>query len=817
LHAELLEPRHMLSGDSIVEPLAAFAVDDVGPSSMVVGSQNLILASAALSDYDYQSVITPVAEQLTLPDGVDLSSRLEFQAWLAAEAQHRFGHLFGQSVESIEDYPSDWELSYPWLIDIDFGWRSFSTINDSIQTSATAGLDTTNVQVAGVDEADLVETDGEFLYIASGRVLTIVDIRDAGNVRTSARYEFDNNIGQLYLDGDRLVTVTGTLPPRFISGFEIQLQTRQHQTTVSVLDITSREQPELISQSTFDGDIVSSRLVDGQLRLVMSHRMQSSLQLNRPRIVGHFDAETQTSSFSFETRQAYMARAVDDYLANLLPGYQQFSAAEASTQRHDMMELGEWLESRDNQAGLSNYNSIATIDIGTGQVLDTLVLPTPEASANAITGIVFIGTTRLSASTTVYSSSDHLYLLTDQLDGTTSIQQFSFDSDGHITASTTTAIEGTIPNQFAVDEYQGMLRVVTRDATATRLTILNATDNKLTFVSELTDLAPGEQLQSVRFEKEEVYILTWQQIVTPTRVIPYDPLLVIDLADPTDPTLLGELEIPGYSEYMHTIDNDHVWALGTTGTQQLELSVFNIADRSLPTREFHFVFSPGMRTTSTATGTVATRDLDHHAITYHAETGLVAVPVSQQMMRGGWGGMIKNTLEVVRVDPTTGIQQLASIEHSTPIVRSMVVGQTLVAISANEVSVHDLSDPSIELSRQNFVQQPTTAIPVASPRPVAPGKVDDSKLAGGNLVGLIDNFDKYAAEMPTKSVVDEQPLAVSESKWESLVDASLAERLDFGDAIVNRPTKQSVPKPADDSATATKVAHDLRVDLSGLR
>jgi hypothetical protein len=187
------------------------------------------------------------------------------------------------------------------------------------------------------------------------------------------------------------------------------------------------------------------------------------------------------------------------------------------------------------------------------------------------------------------------------------------------------------------------------------------------------------------------------------------------------------------------------------------------------------------------------------------------------MMRGGWGGMIKNTLEVVRVDPTTGIQQLASIEHSTPIVRSMVVGQTLVAISANEVSVHDLSDPSIELSRQNFVQQPTTAIPVASPRPVAPGKVDDSKLAGGNLVGLIDNFDKYAAEMPTKSVVDEQPLAVSESKWESLVDASLAERLDFGDAIVNRPTKQSVPKPADDSATATKVAHDLRVDLSGLR
>jgi uncharacterized secreted protein with C-terminal beta-propeller domain len=407
--------------------------------------------------------------------------------------------------------------------------------------------------------------------------------------------------------------------------------------------------------------------------------------------------------------------------------------------------------------------------------------------------------------------------LTDQLDGTTSIQQFSFDSDGHITASTTTAIEGTIPNQFAVDEYQGMLRVVTRDATATRLTILNATDNKLTFVSELTDLAPGEQLQSVRFEKEEVYILTWQQIVTPTRVIPYDPLLVIDLADPTDPTLLGELEIPGYSEYMHTIDNDHVWALGTTGTQQLELSVFNIADRSLPTREFHFVFSPGMRTTSTATGTVATRDLDHHAITYHAETGLVAVPVSQQMMRGGWGGMIKNTLEVVRVDPTTGIQQLASIEHSTPIVRSMVVGQTLVAISANEVSVHDLSDPSIELSRQNFVQQPTTAIPVASPRPVAPGKVDDSKLAGGNLVGLIDNFDKYAAEMPTKSVVDEQPLAVSESKWESLVDASLAERLDFGDAIVNRPTKQSVPKPADDSATATKVAHDLRVDLSGLR
>jgi len=163
----------------------------------------------------------------------------------------------------------------------------------------------------------------------------------------------------------------------------------------------------------------------------------------------------------------------------------------------------------------------------------------------------------------------------DYKDATTSVVRIGLDS-GHLSAEATAVLPGTLINQFALDEQDGFLRAVTTrtvnySGQTPGLWIL---DSSLAMVGSLPELVTNEQVQSVRFDGDTGYVVTFRRM---------DPLFAIDLSDPTNPEVRSELKIPGFSSYLHPFGSGLLLGIGTDAdtsgrSNGLKLSMFNVVD-----------------------------------------------------------------------------------------------------------------------------------------------------------------------------------------------------------------------------------------------
>ena len=180
---------------------------------------------------------------------------------------------------------------------------------------------------------------------------------------------------------------------------------------------------------------------------------------------------------------------------------------------------------------------------------------------------------------TVYVSPDTLFIAvpagsSDRTAPSTDLYAFALDN-GQLTYSARGTVDGTLLNQFSLDEYGGNLRVATtvQDYSRTgrgpssKVTVL---DGRMREIGSVGDLAPTQQIYAARFMGERLYLVTYRET---------DPLFVIDLADPGHPAVLGELHIPGFSSYLHPYDATHLIGVGKESTRGgLKLSLFDVAD-----------------------------------------------------------------------------------------------------------------------------------------------------------------------------------------------------------------------------------------------
>jgi hypothetical protein len=210
-------------------------------------------------------------------------------------------------------------------------------------------------------------------------------------------------------------------------------------------------------------------------------------------------------------------------------------------------------------------------------------------------------------------------------------------------------VDGRIYGQFALDERDGDLRVVTtKDAwwaaeSVNHLFVLQADSGELQVVGDTGPLAPGETVRSARFVGDTGYVVTFRQV---------DPLFVIDVADPTEPTVLGELKIPGFSEYMHPLDEDHLLTVGQDTdengwlTGHVALQIFGVADRTDPQLLHKHVYEPPA---------IMEGSITHKAVTYFAERELLALPflTVQFLADGTWGQV--STMELFSASVSDGI------------------------------------------------------------------------------------------------------------------------------------------------------------------
>lgn len=219
------------------------------------------------------------------------------------------------------------------------------------------------------------------------------------------------------------------------------------------------------------------------------------------------------------------------------------------------------------------------------------------------------------------------------------------------------SVPGHLLNQFSLDEHDGKLRIATTTqlasatawTTANNVFVLEERGAELARVGAVLGLAPGERIQSARFIGDRGYVVTFRQV---------DPLFVLDLADPAAPAVTGELKIPGFSEYMHPIDDGHLLTIGRDGTGDgrvtgVALQIFDVTDPTAPallhkeTIDAQYAQSPA--------------EHDHKAFTYDGERGLLAFPLLS-FSSGARG--VESTLQLYHVDLDDGFRWLGAIDHS---------------------------------------------------------------------------------------------------------------------------------------------------------
>lgn len=449
----------------------------------------------------------------------------------------------------------------------------------------------TNVQVAGVDEPDQVKLADDALAIIDGGRIRLLDVSGTtpvplGTIST----EGDLHPLTMLSAGDRLVVFGapfGPMPtePTLREGDDVAIVPWERpETVVAVYDVSQLSTPRLVDRMTVDGAFTSARLTGGRVILVTTG--SPTVPFVYPG--GGAGAEDRATEAN---RDAVLASTIDQWVAGV--------TFTDGTRRPvaDCERVGVPAEITSWQTV-----SIAAFD--------------PAAPLTEVQGAATFG-----AGHTVYASADRVYVAGYrwQPDGgevATAVHGFA------ITGAPTYVASGEVPgellNQFAMDRYEGHLRIATTvrepdGSTDSRITVLAERGAELAAVGTVTGLGrPGETIRGIRYLGPVAYVVTFEQT---------DPLYTVDLGDPTAPRTRGELKVPGYSAYLHPTDVGQLLGVGSAATEDgqitgVQVSLFDVSDLDAPARDAVLELP----------GTSTPIEWDHHAFTWVGGEQLAVIP-----------------------------------------------------------------------------------------------------------------------------------------------------------------------------------------------
>ena len=479
----------------------------------------------------------------------------------------------------------------------------------------------TNVQEAGVDEADIVKTDGRRIFTLSSGRLVVVDAasrRAVGEVTVA-----DGWSPELFIHGDSLLLIahsTSDAP----DGAETVMQR---------IDL-SGDSPEIVETLRVQGRYLSARSVGGTARVILRY----DPQWNFPFVYPQGEAGEDTAEKA--NRAAVLASTLDDWL----PRY-SFGSADSST--------GSLLTPCGNVHAPSVFSgfgitSVVSVPVDGGfDPSSSTAVTAPGDTVYASTGSLYVATTRWIDSEEFGRDGDwdEDAWIEEWKERRTSVHRF--DITGAEAAYTSSGeVLGVIHNQFSLSEHAGHLRLVTTvggpwgDDSESWVRVLSTDGDTLAEVGSVGDIGRGEQVQSVRFAGDIGYVVTFRQI---------DPFYTIDLSDPADPAILGELKIPGFSSYLHPISDDMVLGVGSDADDEgrvtgAKVSLFDVSDLAAP------------REVAVWTAPDGWNDIgwDHRAFLWWAPEDLAVIPVT---VWGDWSGAV-----VLRV-ADSAITEVGRVDH----------------------------------------------------------------------------------------------------------------------------------------------------------
>jgi uncharacterized secreted protein with C-terminal beta-propeller domain len=588
----------------------------------------------------------------------------------------------------------------------------------------------TNVQTEGVDEADLVKTDGKFLYTLSGNQLVIVDAWPAQQAHEVSRVDIKGYPYSMFLDGTRLAILSSTSLSELDPAAQSEKQAEdyywgywQPATLVTIVDASDTAAPVVASQKVFEGYLVDSRRVGSRMYIVQ----QSYIDLWNEGV--KYWADISYESSVSEINAAFFSLAVknseiidgldlDEYVPRMFDVSKQGTI---NTDEGTPVVGCTDMYSSDVYSGSGNL-TVVTVDLtGVADPAGTAVM--------GDWGNVYASTKALYAASTNWAWS--WWWETDDEDEAeinTHIHKFDFDDEtgfAHYVASGT--VTGYAIDQFAFDEYEGVLRVATTrpdwgwwnedsNDSESFVSTLVQDGAALTLVGQVGQLGIGETIQSVRFIKDKGYVVTFRQT---------DPLYVVDLSVPEAPVVAGELKVPGFSSYIHPLDDTHLLTIGRDATEEgqvlgLAFQIFDVSDPSDPKQIAKTVLPEDQNGYSWSEA-----QWDHHAFVYFAHLGMLAIPVTgynwDYEYSNNWDWYLDtyfSRLDLYRVSIDGGIVPAGSVSHGsmmpeftapeqkdntycymnwnysdlTQIRRGVFMENFLYSVSKGGVMVHDTED-----------------------------------------------------------------------------------------------------------------------------
>gem|GEM_PF-343585 len=666
-----------------------------------INEQFVINLSARLPEWTFHEEVAHTNDSEAVA-----AYRQRLATMLIDDAVDGWQDLFGQPVMHLNWWMVAWDTLEP---------RTTATLQQGLDFSDT------NTQEEGVDETDIVKSDGEYLYITGDRwgsqQLTIVDTWPAEELHVVAQIDLDGRPVAQYLDGDRLTVVTqedGWIH-RDTPALNLQFRVGQPRVTLTTFDLVDRSTPVVVRQLVADGRYLDSRAEDGFVNLVLQNRLPD---LIRPSVIcddGTTDTadrlavvdESLTTDCQYIGEDAYRVE-MTEYFESYLHVPRVFGVG--NTGGEPVQEIGP----------LGDAESLGDVfAFQTRPQLTTVVSFDLTGNSAASTDAISMAGGR---STTVYAAPGSVYLVTPPIwssnsswrplsrhGGSTEVASSEITklsvSQGDLDLLATGVVPGRVNDRFSLDEHDGYLRVATTTDTTSGMTnnlyVMDHADDQLNIVGQLEGLAPSEKIYSARFMDETAFLVTFRRI---------DPLFAIDLSDPTAPRVAGELKVTGFSDYLQPINDTHLLGIGreadpeTGQVGELQISLFDVSDLSNPTLIDRYNFPAHETINSEAR-------FDPHAVSWFPETSTLAFPVQ----RNSWwwnGSSAGSALQVFEVDLEQGFQWQGEVPFQSSVRRSLRIGEFLYAISNHGIKVTTLNDPDTVIAKIEYRDQADTG-----PRP----------------------------------------------------------------------------------------------------
>ena len=550
------------------------------------------------------------------------------------------------------------------------GYVKQNSASASADTAASTDFSTTNLQVEGVDESDIVKTDGHYIYIASEREVRIVDtaggqVRQLGSITPKLEGNLDT-IREMYVSGNRLILIVQTEDTEqmgedtsYVTDDEGQILEDtsyaavdvaycpgiQMHTKVLTYDISIPAGAQLIGTFEQDGSYNTSRKIGDRMYLFTNY-YADAYRLYAKMLETTDDADVQQKQYTQQKR----VYPDEEGVQKLLPKIQ------GQTIPYDRI----YLPDEKCQGGVL----IASFDVDApGTVCDQKLI--------------------FSGYSTMYVTQDSIILYRSEYSETvnnitTALTKFRI-SGGQIVADCAESVEGEIRDTFALHENgDGYLYVLTTDDTNNWLYVL---DDRLKITGEIDHIADGESVYAARFVDDIGYFVTYRNM---------DPLFTVDFSDPANPTLIGELEIPGFSDYLQFWDDTHLIGVGEERKAEdsefigMKLSLYDISD---PTK----VKESNKVVLKDAAGAPAA--YNYKALLADSTKNVIAFLTNDKGEKNTISERIYRVMDGrLREQCTERIVESTDYSWNSDAYRNVYIGDTLYLVCSDQIIAYDMSD-----------------------------------------------------------------------------------------------------------------------------